>query len=139
MNADSPLRRIYRRTAQISTVASICAFGTLCHAQSEVYSANQAAGTDVPPIATCVACHGARGAGSEPSGAPRLAGKNADYLAHALSMFKAGTRIRPPMQAAAQRLSDGDMRALADFFLRQGARANSTIALVHPVTTFFKF
>lgn len=50
---------------------------------------------------------------------PRLAGQNSDYLAHALSMFKAGTRASPIMQSVAHNLSDSDMRQLADYFAAQ--------------------
>ena len=68
--------------------------------------------------ATCAACHGASGEGSI-AGVPRLAGKNPDYLAHALSMFKAGTRASATMQAVARELSDSDMRELAAYFSQQ--------------------
>jgi cytochrome c553 len=70
-------------------------------------------------LATCAACHGAAGEGSSAGGIPRLAGQNADYLAHALSMFKDGTRASPVMQPVAQNLSDSDMRELADYFAAQ--------------------
>jgi cytochrome c553 len=70
-------------------------------------------------LATCAACHGAAGEGSSARGIPRLAGQNADYLAHALSMFKDGTRASPVMQPVAQNLSDSDMRELADYFAAQ--------------------
>ena len=71
-------------------------------------------------VGTCIACHGAHGEGSS-AGAPRLAGQNADYMSHALSMFKAGTRASPIMQPIARTLSDTEMRGLADFFLAQKA------------------
>jgi cytochrome c553 len=70
--------------------------------------------------ATCVACHGMRGEGAS-AGVPRLAGQNADYMAHALSMFKAGTRNSAIMQPIAQGLSDIQMRELADYFSKQEA------------------
>jgi cytochrome c553 len=70
-------------------------------------------------VATCAACHGAAGEGSSSGGIPRLAGQNADYLAHALSMFKAGTRASSVMQPIAMNLSDSDMRELADYFSAQ--------------------
>jgi cytochrome c553 len=70
-------------------------------------------------VATCAACHGATGQGSASMAAPRLAGQNPDYMAHALSMFKAGTRKNPVMQPIAQNLSDSDMRELADYFAAQ--------------------
>lgn len=68
--------------------------------------------------AACVVCHGAQGAGST-AGAPRLAGQNADYMAHALFMFKAGTRASIVMQAVAQNLSDRQMHDLAAYFSTQ--------------------
>jgi cytochrome c553 len=70
--------------------------------------------------ATCVACHGMRGQGAT-AGAPRLAGQNAEYMAHALSMFKAGTRNSAIMQPIAQSLSDTRIRDLADYFSNQEA------------------
>jgi cytochrome c553 len=44
---------------------------------------------------------------------------NPDYLAHALSMFKDGTRASVVMEPVAQGLSDNDMRALATYFSAQ--------------------
>jgi cytochrome c553 len=82
-------------------------------------SAQTAAGVQTD-TATCVACHGMRGQGT-PAGAPRLAGQNADYMAHALSMFKAGTRNSAIMQPIAQNLSDTRIRDLADYFSNQEA------------------
>lgn len=70
----------------------------------------------------CTACHGVAGEGSD-TGAPRLAAQNADYLSHALSMFKAGTRISPAMQAAARNLSDDDIERLSRFFAAKAAPA----------------
>jgi cytochrome c553 len=81
-------------------------------------SAQAADGAAPPVMATCVACHGA-GANGSPSGVPRLAGKNADYLAHALSMFKAGTRLSPEMQSVAGNLSDGEIQALSLYLAKQ--------------------
>ena len=68
----------------------------------------------------CTACHGKHGEGA-PSGVPRLAGQNADYMNHALSMFKAGTRASPIMQPIARDLSDAQLRQLADYFSGQRA------------------
>jgi|SRR5471030_14735 len=73
----------------------------------------------VPPMpalaAACLACHGAAVAGSL-DGAPRLAGKNPQYLAHALGMFKAGTRASPVMQSVARTLTDDEIASLAAYF-----------------------
>ena len=70
--------------------------------------------------ALCITCHGVHGEGA-PTGAPRLAGQNAAYMSHALSMFKAGTRASPIMQPIAQTLSDAQMSELADYFSKQTA------------------
>jgi cytochrome c553 len=70
-------------------------------------------------VATCAAYHGAAGEGSSTGAIPRLAGQNTDYLAHALSMFKGGTRASPVMQSFAHNLSDSDMRELAEYFAAQ--------------------
>ena len=81
------------------------------YAQSATWRAN---------IAVCAGCHGAHGEGSS-SGVPRLAGQNTEYLSHALSMFKAGTRASPIMQPIAQGLSDADIQALTAYFSGQSA------------------
>ena len=68
----------------------------------------------------CITCHGAHGEGG-PTGAPRLAGQNAVYMSHALSMFKAKTRASPIMQPIAQTLSDAQMNELARYFSMERA------------------
>jgi cytochrome c553 len=116
--SDIDIRYLISRGARVALIASLGAFWSACFAQSNSATVDANASAEVPSITTCVACHGALGAGSE-TGAPRLAGNNPDYLAHALSMFKAGTRASAPMQAVAQNLSDSDMHALAVFFSKQ--------------------
>lgn len=110
--------RILLGGAQLGIFLSLGTFASAGFAQDKAIAAVGTTPTQIPSITTCVACHGALGAG-EASGAPRLAGKDPQYLAHALSMFKAGTRISVPMQAVAQNLSDSDMHALAVFFSGQ--------------------
>jgi cytochrome c553 len=100
------------------SVAALIGFASVCHAQSAVSAQDAAPGISSPSITTCVACHGALGAGTA-SGGPRLAGKDPEYLAHALLMFKAGTRASATMQAVARGLSGGDIRALSVFFSQQ--------------------
>ena len=70
--------------------------------------------------ARCTVCHGLRGEGAR-SGVPRLAGQNADYMNHALSLFKTGTRAGAVMQPIARNLSDTESRRLADYFSSQSA------------------
>jgi cytochrome c553 len=71
-------------------------------------------------VSVCAACHGTHGEGAA-GGVPRLAGQNADYMAHALSMFKAGTRASAIMQSIARNLSDTEIRQVADHYSQQSA------------------
>jgi cytochrome c553 len=71
-----------------------------------------------PGVAVCASCHGAHGEGST-TGAPRLAGQNPEYMSHALSMFKAGSRASAIMQPIAQGLTDADMDVLTRYFSNQ--------------------
>lgn len=109
------------RRAQVAALCMMLAwFPVFAMAgQSVVRAASTQSKATSPPIALCVSCHGDRGAGSEALGAPRVAGMNPDYLAHALSMFKDGTRVSVVMQPIARGLSDDDMRALATYFSAQ--------------------
>ena len=79
----------------------------------------------------CAACHGAHGEGAR-NGVPRLAGQNADYLSHALSMFKAGTRAGAVMQPVARNLSDEEIRRLADHFSKESAPLADAAASASP-------
>jgi cytochrome c553 len=101
-----------RLTAGIVAVASVFLFS---HATSAL-----ADPTAPAAVSVCAACHGMHGEGAA-GGVPRLAGQNADYMAHALSMFKAGTRASAIMQPIARNLSDIQMRQAADYFSQQSA------------------
>ena len=103
-----------RNTVIQSFVASACV-ALVSHT-----AAAQPAPTTPHDAALCITCHGAHGEGA-PTGAPRLAGQNAAYMSHALSMFKAKTRASPIMQPVAQTLSDAQMSALANYFSKQTA------------------
>ncbi len=71
-------------------------------------------------LAVCVTCHGMHGEGSA-EGVPRLAGQNVEYLGHALSMFKDGTRASPIMQPIARGLGADEIPELADHFSKETA------------------
>jgi cytochrome c553 len=101
-----------------ASLAALIGFSSIAHAQSAMTEQVAVPATSSPSITTCVACHGALGAGTA-SGGPRLAGKDPDYLAHALVMFKAGTRASATMQAVAHGLSDADIHELSVFFSQQ--------------------
>jgi cytochrome c553 len=100
------------------SVAPLLGFVSICQAQSAAKAQDTGVDPNPPSIATFVACHGALGADTV-NGGPRLAGKDPDYLAHALAMFKAGTRASGPMQSVARNLSDSDIYNLAIFFSQQ--------------------
>ena len=118
-----PLVQSTRKTCALSIHAfaatALAAGATLLGASSAFAAAPPASDSLSSLVATCAACHGAAGEGSPASAIPRLAGQNADYMAHALAMFKDGTRASPVMQGVAHNLSDRDMRALAQYFSTQ--------------------
>lgn len=66
----------------------------------------------------CKACHGEAGISVSPE-FPNLAGQNADYLAAAMSHYKAGKRKNPIMQGQVANLSPRDMQDLAAYFSGQ--------------------
>jgi cytochrome c553 len=69
------------------------------------------ASSDVP---ACAGCHGAAGQGV-PSQFPRLAGQYPDLVLGWLKAFAAGTRPNPVMGPIATKLSENDMKALAEY------------------------
>jgi cytochrome c553 len=73
--------------------------------------------TNVP---ACASCHGANGAGL-PKQFPRLAAQHADYTLAQLRAFRLGERANAPMMMAiAQKMTDAEMQAVADYM--QGLR-----------------
>lgn len=65
--------------------------------------------------ATCEACHGADGLGTNPM-YPVLAGQYEDYLVHALKSYRDGTRKNAIMAGLAAPLSDEDIEDLAAYY-----------------------
>lgn len=66
-------------------------------------------------VAACASCHGATGSGI-PAQYPRVAGQHQDYTLAQLQAFKAGTRSNSvQMTTLAKRLSDDEMKAVADY------------------------
>lgn len=66
---------------------------------------------DVP---ACAGCHGANGSGI-PAQYPRLAGQWPEYTLEGLNAYAKGTRKHPIMATITQRLSDQQMKALAEY------------------------
>jgi cytochrome c553 len=66
-------------------------------------------------VPACAGCHGPNGAGI-PAQYPRLAGQHQDYTVAGLSSFRSGVRTNSPqMTMIAERLSDREIKALADY------------------------
>lgn len=65
--------------------------------------------------ATCVACHGEDGLGTNPM-YPVLAGQYEDYLVHALRAYRDGSRRNAIMAGLAAPLSDEDIEDLAAYY-----------------------
>ena len=68
-------------------------------------------------LPACAACHGANGAGL-PAQYPRLAGQYAEYTEAQLKAFRSSERRNDAnrmMQAIAARMSDPEIRAVADY------------------------
>jgi len=65
-------------------------------------------------VPACASCHGATGAGI-PVQYPRLAGQHQDYTVTELGLFKTGARKGAEMDAIAKRMSEEEMKAVADY------------------------
>ncbi|HWW72287.1 MAG TPA: c-type cytochrome [Duganella sp.] len=66
-------------------------------------------------VPACASCHGATGNGI-PVQYPRLAGQHQDYTVAQLGLFKSGGRKNSAqMTTIAQRMSDDEMKAVADY------------------------
>ncbi|MES2757860.1 MAG: c-type cytochrome [Pseudomonadota bacterium] len=66
-------------------------------------------------VAACASCHGANGSGI-PIQYPRLAGQHQDYTTAQLISFRSGARKNSaPMSVLAKRMSDDEMKAVADY------------------------
>ena len=70
-------------------------------------------------VPACAGCHGAAGHGI-PSQFPRLAGQYADLVFGWLKAYNAGSRPNAVMGPIAAKLSEGDMKAVAEY--AQGLR-----------------
>jgi cytochrome c553 len=66
-------------------------------------------------VPACEACHGPSGSGI-PAQYPRMAGQHAEYIESQLTAFRSGLRMNSvPMMTIGGRLSDNEMKALADY------------------------
>ncbi|MDO6461742.1 c-type cytochrome [Granulosicoccaceae sp. 1_MG-2023] len=75
--------------------------------------------------APCVACHGLDGAGNDAGGFPRLAGMDADYLAHQIRSYNDGSRVSPIMQPNVTKLSEQQIQDVAAYYAGQEVVAST--------------
>jgi cytochrome c553 len=77
------------------------------------------AGNIANGLPACTGCHAPDGKGNAPAGFPRLSGQHPDYIEKQLNNFRLGNRINDgdtaPMRAIADKLSDAEIKALANF------------------------
>ncbi len=69
-------------------------------------------------ITACIACHGPKGRGNDLAGFPRVSGQNVDYSVGQLQAFKEKRRsndMNAIMQDIAKKMSDDDMKAVAEY------------------------
>ena len=69
----------------------------------------------------CVGCHGADGLGASAE-YPALAGRQGDYLGHALLQYKNGERQSAVMTAQAALIAEDDIPLLAGYFASLDSR-----------------
>lgn len=65
-------------------------------------------------VPACASCHGATGNGI-PVQYPRLSGQHQDYTIAQLGLFKSGARKSVEMTPISKRMSDEEMKAVADY------------------------
>lgn len=65
-------------------------------------------------VPACAACHSANGAGL-PGRYPRLSGQFPQYIEAQLKLFRSAHRTNDAMRAVADRMSDADIKAVADY------------------------
>jgi len=70
-------------------------------------------------LPACTGCHAPDGKGNAAAGFPRLSGQHPDYIEKQLTNFRAGNRVNDgdsmPMRTIADKLSDAEIKALANF------------------------
>lgn len=77
-----------------------------------------------PQVEVCATCHGPGGRSTDPL-VPALAGQTARYIYLQLRDFQEGRRADPRMTPMSMNLSRDDMRALADYFMKQKPANNA--------------
>jgi cytochrome c553 len=96
-----------RARAALSALAGVVALGLAAPVSPAVAASHE------ERLAVCLACHGADGQ-SRLVETPSLGGQPAFFVVAQLFLFREGRRANPAMTAAAQGLTNDDLRAFAD-------------------------
>ena len=92
--------------------------------------ANPAVAPAVTAVQVCSICHGIDGNSVSPN-FPRLAAQTPDYLSTQLENFRSHQRADPPgfeyMWGISHRLTDDQIKGLAEYFSTQVAQANAAV------------
>ena len=109
--ADGDMQNVAAYFSSQTPKAHEAADKTLLEAGRKLYRA----GNPVTHVPACMACHGPAGAGI-PDQFPRLGSQHSDYVLKQLNDFKAGTdRKNTVMSDVASRMSDAEMKAVAEY------------------------
>lgn len=73
------------------------------------------AGNSQSGVPACMACHGPAGNGNPLANYPQVAGQHAAYSEAQLRAYRDGTRVNAVMQTISSRLSEAELRAVADY------------------------
>ncbi len=121
---NSPVMKGFAATLSESDMRSVSAFYAGKQAKpgtaknKDLYTLGQKiyrGGIADKQVPACAGCHSPTGAGI-PSQYPRVGGQHADYTEAQLNGFRSGQRANSaPMAAIASRLSDREIKAVADY------------------------
>lgn len=92
--------------ARFALLASVCLVPPTAHAQAPEFPA---------AARSCITCHGRDGIGTSP-GFPNLAGQKSIYMMEQLTLYRDGKRQSDVMNIATAKLTDADIRAIAEYY-----------------------
>ncbi len=100
-----------RIVTRLALLAAVCLMPAAIQAQELEFPA---------AAKPCVTCHGKDGIGKSPL-FPNLAGQKSIYMIEQLTKFRDGKRQSEVMNITAENLSDGDIRAISEYYEAQPA------------------
>jgi cytochrome c553 len=98
-----------RVLVRLALLASACLAPAAAHAEAPEFPA---------AARSCITCHGRDGIGTSP-GFPNLAGQKSIYMMEQLTLYRDGKRPSDVMNIAVAKLTDADIRAIAEYYEAQ--------------------